>query len=414
MEGAHSAITRTNYKANYISINQDEASDKISIARNLYFSLADDLKEIGLKPDLYNNNAYELAFHQPPHVSVLHSQPASSAIRGGKKDIYFDEFAHIRDAPKLYQAALPAISRGEGRMTVISTPLGQSGLFYDICVDVDAYPGYSRHSVPWWEFTGYVKEGYYAEALALAPGMDTESRIKKYARGAIIAIFEGFGNDVQQFQTEYEATFVDELSSFYPWSLITDNVDDSQGIWRSFPPGWEPEGSVSIGIDLAKAKDESVFTVVEHIENDDGEVDRYVRFIYATQEEYEDQWRYIKGLIKRSGATRVTIDQTGLGQVFVEKAKNDPEVAGIAVEGVAFTNPKKETWATTLKADLQKNTVHYPRHPDLMRQIHGITRVKSEAGFYKFSGKKDDYFWSLALALYGEGRIPPRITTFGR
>lgn len=409
MEGAHSATTRTSYKANYVSINQDEASDKIAIARNLYHSIPDELKDVGLKPQLYTDSAYELAFHAPPHVSILHSQPASSAIRGGKKDIYFDEFAHIRDAAKLYQAALPAISRGEGRMTVISTPLGQSGLFYDICVDVDAYPGYSRHSVPWWEFTGYVKEGYYEEALAFAHELDTVTRIKKYARGPIIAIFEGFGNDIQQFQTEYEATFVDELSSFYPWSLIVENVDDQQGIWKSIPPGWEPEGFVSIGIDLAKAKDESVFTVVEHIE-EDGEVQRHVRFVHATQEDYEDQWRYIKGLIKRSGASRITIDQTGLGQVFVEKAKNDPEVAGVSIEGSVFTNPKKEMWATTFKADLQKNTVHYPRIPDLLRQIHGITRVKSEAGFYKFSGKKDDYFWSLCLALYGEGRTPGRIT----
>jgi phage FluMu gp28-like protein len=411
MEGAHSATTRPNYKANYVSINQEEASDKISIARNLYFSIPDELKELGLKPPLYNNNAYELAFFDPPHVSVLHSQPASSAIRGGKKDIYFDEFAHIRDAAKLYQAALPAISRGEGRMTIISTPLGESGLFYDICADVDAYPGYSRHSVPWWEFTGYVKEGAYEEALALAPELDTKTRLERYARGAILTIFEGFGNDIQQFQTEYEATFVDELSSFFPWSLITENVDDEQGIWASLPPGWTPEGYVSIGIDLAKTKDESVFTVVEHIENDDGDVERYVRFVYATQEEYEDQWRYIKSLAKRSGAKRITIDQTGLGQVFVEKAKADPEVADINIEGIAFTNPKKEAWATTLKADLQKNTVHYPRHPDLMRQIHGIQRVKSEAGFFKFSGKKDDYFWSLCLALYGEGRIPPRISS---
>jgi phage FluMu gp28-like protein len=356
MEGAHSATTRTSYKANYVSINQDEASDKIAIARNLYHSIPDELKDVGLKPQLYTDSAYELAFHAPPHVSILHSQPASSAIRGGRKDIYFDEFAHIRDAAKLYQAALPAISRGEGRMTVISTPLGQSGLFYDICVDVDAYPGYSRHSVPWWEFT------------------------------------------------------VDELSSFYPWSLITDNVDDNQGIWKSIPPGWEPEGFVSIGIDLAKAKDESVFTVVEHIENEDQEVQRHVRFIHATQDDYEDQWRYIKALITRSHASRITIDQTGLGQVFVEKAKNDPEVAGISVEGSVFTNPKKEQWATQLKSDLQRNSVHYPRIPDLLRQIHGITRVKSEAGFYKFSGKKDDYFWSLCLALYGEGRTPGRIT----
>jgi phage FluMu gp28-like protein len=411
MEGAHSATTRLSYKANYISINQEEASDKIAIARNLYHSIPDELKDSDLKPQLYTDSAYELAFHAPPYVSILHSQPASSAIRGGKKDIYFDEFAHIRDAPKLYQAALPAISRGQGRMTVISTPLGQSGLFYDICVDTDAYPSYSRHAVPWWEFSGYVKEGMYEEALANASNLNTVDRINTYARGQIIEIFRGFGGDIQQFQTEYEATFVDELASFYPWSLIVDNTDDSLPIWKSIPHGWEPEGYVSIGIDLAKAKDESVFTVVEHIEDDDGNTTRFVRFIHATQDEYEDQWNYIKALIHTSHATRITIDQTGLGQVFVERAKADPEVAGISIEGSVFTNPKKEQWATKLKGDMQRNTIYYPRIPDLMRQIHGIQRTKSEAGFYKFAGKKDDYFWSLCLALYGEGRIPARISS---
>lgn len=410
MEGVYYATTRTNYKANYISINQEEASDKITIARNLYHSIPNELKETGLKPALYTDSAYELAFHYPPGVSILHSQPASSAIRGGKKDIYFDEFAHIRDAEKLYQAALPATSRGGGRFTVISTPLGQSGLFYDICVDEAAYP-YSRHVVPWWEFTGYVKEGYYEEALALAPELDTDQRIERYARGSIVDIYKGFGGDIQSFQTEYEATFVDELAAFYPWSLIVDAVDDTLPKWRGIPPGWEPTGNVSIGIDLAKAKDESVFTVVEHMTDADGNVERYVRYVEATQDEYEDQWRTIKGLIKRTHATRVTIDQTGLGQVFVERAKSDPEVAGLSIEGTVFTNPKKEQWATQIKADLQQNTLHMPRIPDLMRQIHGIQRKKSEAGFYKFAGKKDDYFWSLCLALYGEGRQPGRISS---
>jgi phage FluMu gp28-like protein len=115
-------------------------------------------------------------------------------------------------------------------------------------------------------------------------------------------------------------------------------------------------------------------------------------------------------LIRRTKATRVSIDQTGLGQVFVERAKSDPEVSSTVIEGIVFTNPKKERWATQLKSDMQANTVHWPRIPDLMRQIHGVQRVKSEAGFYKFSGKRDDHFWSLALALYGEGRQPARIS----
>lgn len=368
---------------------------------------------MGFKPELYNNSTYELAFHQPPNVSEVYSQPASSAIRGGSKDIYFDEFAHIRDATKLFQAALPAISRGNKRMTIISTPLGQSGLFYDICADELMYPNWSRHSVPWWEFHGYVIDGAYDEALAACPDLDTLARLECYGTPKMKEIFKGFGNDLQAFQTEYEATFVDELSSYFPWSLVVGATDDNLPIWNSIPANWEPEGYVSIGIDLAKVKDESVFTVVESINHGTEEkpdVHHYVRFIHATQDEYENQWSYIKRLAEQSKASRVSIDQTGLGQMFVERAKNDPEVRSVNIEGIVFTNAKKEKWATTLKGDFQAETVHWPRIPDLMRQVHGIQRTKSEAGFYKFAGKRDDYFWSLCLALYGEGRVTPRLS----
>ena len=415
------AATRRNYRANIVSINQDEANDKITIGSNLYHSISEELDEAhvgpkdALKPVLYINAADKLGFHRPPYTSEVKSQPASSGVRGGKKDIYFDEAAHIRDFAKLYQAAYPATIRGEGRMTIISTPLGQSGLFYDICVDEDSYPGYSRHAVPWWESRYMVKDGWLEEAIALAAELDTKARVEKYGNDAIKTLFTGFGNDLLGFQTEFEAMFVDETTAYYPWSLIYGADLDHQKVWKDIPPGWEPLGYVSIGVDLAKKRDETVFTVVEHIEEEGKPVQRYVRHIVATQAAYVEQFKTLKNLIERTGATRVTIDQTGLGQVFVDNIKsgqwNLPP--GCRLEGVAFTNQKKEAWATRFKGDLQAESIHLLRVSDLLRQIHGIQRTKSEAGFYKFAGPKDDYFWSLMLALYGEGRVAPRIGTVG-
>jgi hypothetical protein len=79
-------------------------------------------------------------------------------------------------------------------------------------------------------------------------------------------------------------------------------------------------------------------------------------------------------------------------------------------EGVVFTQAKKEGWATTFKGDLQRGLIHYPPQQELMKQIHGIRRTKTENALYKFSGKQDDYFWALMLALYGEGRLPVRFS----
>lgn len=415
-EALHAAATRPAYKANFVSINQKEAADKIQIARTLYHSIPDELKSSDprFKPQLWADSELELSFHLPPNVSELISQPASAAVRGGKKDIYFDEFAHVRDAKKLYNAALPAITRGAGRITVISTPLGQSGMFFDIMTREDDYPEYSRHSIPWWECAIMCATAeHQEEAMATWAERDTRTRVELWGSDKIKMIFRSFGTDVQGFSTEYEATFVDELSSYYPWGLIVDQVDDDAfkdwGQGSRIPVAYaEPEGNISIGVDLAKERDESVFTVVETIGEGD-EATYYPRYIYATQDSYEKQWETLEKLISRVKARRVTIDQTGVGNVFIEKARAS-KFSGV-IEGVVFTNKNKEEWATRFKGDLQLGNVHLPRHSALMRQIHNIQRIKTEAGFYKFTGKpRDDYFWSLCLALYGEGRTPARIS----
>lgn len=420
------AVARKRYKANIVSINQKEASDKVEIVRSFYHSMPDELSEVGIKPVIWTDSANEISFHRPPNTSVIVSQPASAAVRGGRKDIYFDEFAHIRDAAKLYQAALPAITRGDSRLTIISTPLGQSGLFYDICVDEENYPEYSRHSVPWWESSAMVDEkwidpvtGWVREdVFALAPQMGTEERVHKFGSPKLIVLYRNVG-DKQAFMTEYEAVFVDESTAYYPWDLIVQNVDPEQPVWREVPKGWEPKGRVSIGVDLAKERDETVFTVVEHVTVSDDEehesTHRFVRYVKATQANYDEQMRDLMTLAKRVKASRVSIDQTGVGQVFVEEAKRvgHKQVPGCRFEGIVFTGEVKERWATRFKGDLQLNNVSIPDHALLKRQIHGIERTKTETNFYRFKGPRDDYFWSLMLGLYGEGRVPSRIRVLG-
>jgi len=409
-EAVQKACVTPSYKANIVSINQKEAADKIEIAGNLYHSIPDALKDSDpvLKPVLWTNANDEISFHRPPYTSSIISQPASAAVRGGRKDIYFDEFAHIRDAVKLYRAAMPAITRGDSRLTIISTPLGQSGLFYDIATNIQAYPQYSRHSVPWWECSAMVKPELYEEALALAAAMEgSEERVLKYGTDKLHVIYDGFGGDLIGFQTEYEAMFADEATAYFTWDLIVNCTDTDLPLLREYNPNYEPQGYISIGVDLAKERDQTVFTVVEHL--DDGK--KRVLFTRATQEDYNDQFEYLKTLIGATRANRVTIDQTGVGQKFVEDAKR--LLHGTLIEGVVFTNAKKEKWATTFKGAMQTGSVSWPNITDLRRQIHGVKRTKTEQNFYKFSGTADDYFWSLMLALYGEGRVVPKMSVLG-
>jgi len=190
--------------------------------------------------------------------------------------------------------------------------------------------------------------------------------------------------------------------------LIVNCTDADLPMWREWNNLYEPVGFISIGVDLAKERDQTVFTVVEHLE----EGTKKVLFTRNTQDTYDEQFKYLDVLIKQTKPGRVTIDQTGVGQKFVEDAKRLLPHSNI--EGVVFTNAKKERWATSLKGDMQLGLVSWPNTGDLRRQIHGIKRTKTEANFYKFAGPADDYFWSLVLALYGEGRVAPRIGFAGQ
>ena len=412
-EVLHSLLTRSAYEANVVSINQREAASKVTIARNLYHSIPNALTrgEHPIKPDRpWNDSNFELAFNVPPATSIFVSQPASAAIRGGHKDIYFDESAHIRDMRKLYQASLPAISRGDARISMVSTPLGESGLFWEIGTKALDYPEYSRHVVPWWECGQFVREGLYEEALALAVRIgDPRQRVLKYGTDKIIAIMRGFGPDMDSFITEYEATYVDESDSYFPSELIVNATNYDLTVWDHIPKDYDPLGWVSIGVDLAKKHDKTVFTVVEHYDEDGQSIARVI-FVKETSAPYDAQFEELRLLAHRVGARRVSIDETGPGTMFVEKARRSDGIPNS--EGIIFTNSKKEHWATTFKGDLQRKKVELIPHRTLFAQIHEIERTKTEANFYRFSGRyHDDYFWSLMLALYGKGRRKFSVTS---
>jgi len=393
-EGLHKIITSRGKKVNYVSINQKEAADKIVYAKQFYHSIP---AQSGFRVPIYTNAEYEFSLHDHPNTSYLVSQPASSAIRGGEKDVYFDEFAFIRDAAKLFDAAMPATTRGNSRLTVVSTPLGQSGLFFDIVNDRQRFPEFTVHTVPWWECS--IMSIDPAESTALAVDFDTDARVKRWGSPSIQAIFNNMGLD--SFQQEYECSFADESVNFYPWGLIVANVDDTLNQML-----YVPDLQYNIGIDVAKKIDKTVVTVSA---SDEETGVKTIYKTFETQDDYSKQVEFFKGLIKDIKPVRVTIDATGVGAVLAEQLT--AEFGGI-VEAVTFNLQNKERWSTAFKGDLQMNRVRFPRKRELLAEIHSVERKKSEAGNYLFrarEGQHDDYFWSAMLSLYGEGRTTPGI-----
>lgn len=415
-EMLYRASTQYGYNANIVSTDKDEAAGKINYAISLYDSIPDELKSMGFKPTIWNRTGEKLAFHEPRYgLSTIISR-SGGGVRGGRKDIYLDEAAFIENADSVYRAALPATIRGGGRMTLISTPFGQSGIFHSIFTDTQQYEDYSRHLIPWWESSIMVKPEYFEEALVECPLMDTTSRVMKYGTPELMKIWKN-SPDIMSFQTEMECMFIDEAEAYYPIDLILrgtkwdDNPNWDDKPWYEIPDGWRTPNDVTIGVDWAKMRDQSVFTVVEHIAEKDGEPARaVVRFVKSSNEPYSEQIKYVRELVYKVRPNRITVDATGPGVPLLEGLDGLPTV----VEGVTFTQKSKEQWATKFKGDLQADYIKYPYIPELVGQIHGIRRKKTENNLYRFSGDHDDYFWSLMLALYGEGGSDPRITFLGR
>lgn len=259
-----------------------------------------------------------------------------------------------------------------------------------------------------------VRDGALEDAIALAPTMDTERRVLEFGSQKLIeTVYKSM--DTVSFQTEMECMFVDEVEAFYAWDLVVGGVDDRIDGKKASIAGVSESSEISIGVDLAKKRDETVFTVTEHITDAaDGEVKKRLIYIERLANvPYDEQYERLRELAQSTRARRISIDETGVGQIFVERARREGFGTVASIEGIAFTNNKKENWATKFKSDIQRGAIKYPRDLNLMRQIHGIKRKKSESGFYRFAGDHDDIFWSAMLSLYGEGHEPARFFRIG-
>ena len=106
---------------------------------------------------------------------------------------------------------------------------------------------------------------------------------------------------------------------------------------------------------------------------------------------------------------RILIDQTGVGEVFVE----DVVKAGLKnARGIMLTQPKKQEVLVYLKQVMEDGRLHVPFDRELMNEMNVERFQVTETGQVKFShpeGTHDDRLWALALAVY-ESR--PEIPTY--
>ena len=159
-----------------------------------------------------------------------------------------------------------------------------------------------------------------------------------------------------------------------------------------------PVSFYAVGVDLGKKHDFSAIAVVAKT-GQDVELVHLKRFELGTS--YGSVMGYLKLLCDRLGdLRRILIDQTGLGEVFVDEAVR----AGLKnARGIMLTLPKKQEVMSYLKHMMQDGRLGIPFGREMMNEMNVERYEVTKTGQIQFShpsGTHDDRLWALALAVY--------------
>lgn len=423
------AYRKPGYRVDIVSVNRAEAQDKIKYVRNLYLSLPIRWKQAELSKD----NTESIGFHKGANASVINSVAASTGIRGGKKDVFFDEMAFIDNADTLYTAALPALATDKTlQFEAVSTPNGQLGKYYEIWSNHEnLYGEFARHKFGWWDvsrFTTDTEKARHTWENEYSENPDMLYKLlEDYGQDHFKKLVSSF-TDEEYFQ-EFCATFLDEAGSYFTYQLIDHcrkfsrledrgTTDKVHGPWLE---QWtkRPDGNDNeffVGIDFAEGRKGGDSTSVQVFEKGTDGIFR-LRFHEDLDWRnkytgFDKQLNRIAEVIRNFKPNRCRVDETGLGRKLApDLAEKVGDV--VKVEPITFTNQLKEQMVTNIKKLMETGKIEFPfEYKELRGQFHNMKRVVTAHGNIQYEGSPhDDIFWACSLAVKDGARGGFRIIT---
>jgi len=363
------AIYNPNELIIIVSASMRNATDVMKYVSNAFHSLPK-----GMKMEVKETKE-EIIFENRSRIMSLPNNPRTVRGRPATR-IYVDEFAMFQDDETMWEAIMPSITRG-GKATLISTPKGKRGKFYEFWENAEKN-GWNKYYIPWQQCP------------------DIKKRIKIIKQGM---------PDELSFRQEFCCDFIDEAISYFSYELLMDCVDDDleNNVEKDKLPTYA-------GVDYGKVTDSSVITVVKKEDYD-------FRLVFIKEFKpplaYKEVAKYILRNHKEWGVDRIVVDQTGVGEGTIEMLSE----LGSLLVGEKLTQPFKEKIIANLKMLMEDGKLKIPRNETLLLQLHALQRVVSDSGNTSFrhpsKGKvqHDDYVWALALAVYqgtqgGTGGLP--------
>lgn len=309
-----------------------------------------------------------------PNLSRIIGLPANpNTARGYSGNVVLDEFAFHEDSREIWRGLVPSITRGY-RLVVLSTPNGQSNMFYELWAH---HPEFSHHKVT---IEDAAADGLRVNLAELQAAIDPDG-----------------------WRQEYLCEFLDEASALIPWDLI-DAAEIDRCLWPSSGAGDLGElapdcGPLYVGMDIGRKHDLTVLAVCERI----GDVSwlRHVGVMAKTP--FHEQLAALEQVLRCPRVMRCCIDSTGMGAMLAEEAQRKHGM--YRVEAVQFTGPVKAELAMPMLARFQDRRVRIPPDKDLRDDLHKVRKVTTASGNIRYEAERDDAghsdrFWAVALALH--------------
>jgi phage FluMu gp28-like protein len=296
--------------------------------------------------------------------------------RGFSGNVILDEFAFHLEPRKIWQALYPSITRGY-KIRVISTPNGQSGMFYELWRGDNRF---SKHKVT------------IHDAVAQGAPLDVDE-----LKAGIL--------DPDAWAQEYECEFVDEAAALITYEMLASCEADC--LWEEMPD--EAKSSLYLGMDIGRKRDLTVIWLSELV----GDVLWTRRVVELDRVPFRDQRDVLFPLLPR--VRRACIDATGLGMQLAEEAQQ--RFGTYRVEPVTFTQSVKEELAMGILRRFQDRAIRIPPSQWIRQDLHSVRKYVTAAGNVRYDSERTeasghaDRFWALALACHaaGAGAVEPRV-----
>jgi phage FluMu gp28-like protein len=315
-----------------------------------------------------------------PNGSVIYGLPANpDTARGYTGNVTLDEFAFHADAEKIYTALYPITTRGFG-LEVVSTPNGQQGKYFEIAKAAGLVDGvrakdnkWSAHKTSIYEA---VHQGLKVDLNQLRAGVDEETWRQEFCCEFVTAASEWISPELFQSCVSSEATA--DFGGFAE-GLRTQRAKDV------LFAGW----------DIARNRDLSVIWLCELV----GDVTWARGVIEMRDMPTPDQVRQARSLLPF--IRRINIDQSGMGLAITEQLERD--FPG-KVEGVQFTQPKKEALAVYARRRMEEMKVRIPDDEGVRASFRAIKKTQNAIGQTRFDTEHDaktghaDHWWAFCLA----------------